>query len=279
MHRFFLFFAAVLAGTDTVSAQAFRPLNGSGGAPAPQQGPFRPQPSAAPTAPLMENISHFDPIHVQVTWKDESWQLVADGTTIKDFGRDAADARKALELIQALRLNQHGTIGDHSTVMEYWLTDGHAPIGLTAGQRRLAIDTGTLKAEQNQGQWVLRDRQRVWFNFGPRGDEAQQALTVMKKYGFTQVAPVGSPTPMMTVFLGNPSMTGSGSGATRFQPPTAPPPDVVATLGGFVAPALPPLRNVCANRTSRCYRSPTARARKRRPCKPWRFARRRPPPR
>jgi hypothetical protein len=65
----------------------------------------------------------------------------------------------------------------------------------------------------------------------------------MQKHAFTQVAPLGAP-PVMTVFLAN--AVRPGSGATSYRGPSGPPPDAVASLGGYVPAVLPPLRNVGA---------------------------------
>ncbi len=200
-----------------------------------------------PPAALTENLTTFDGSHIQLVWQDQTWKFVAGGTVVKDFGRRESDARQALRLIHNLGLTQHGTVGSPVALMEYWLSDGHTPMGFATGMRTLAIDSASLKAEQRLGQWVVRDRLRVWFNFGLRGDEAQQALLVMQKYGFTQVATVGGPTPTMMVFLGNPVRPGSG--AATFKPPATMPNDAAtaaAALAGYVPPTLPALRNVAA---------------------------------
>ena len=176
---------------------------------------------------------------MELNWQDRNWKIVANGVVIKDFGRNESEARQALRLLRDLRLNQHGTIGEPKPVLEYWLSDGRAPIGIAAGVRPLAIDSASLKAELSLGQWVVRDRQRVWFNFGPRGDEAQQTLAVMQKYKFTQVAAVGTPAPSLMVFLGNPVRPGSraASNAPQTQPAAT------AAKNGYIPPTLLPLRN------------------------------------
>src|SRR5260370_1058653 len=112
------------------------------------------------------------------------------------------DLRRALRAVQGLRLTQHGPVGpSQQPALEYWLSDGRAPEGFVPGLRPLAIDLPTLHAEQTQGQWCLRDRHRVLFNFGLKGDDARQAEAVIRKYGFTQVASIGPAAPALVVFL------------------------------------------------------------------------------
>src|SRR5262249_42311023 len=68
----------------------------------------------------------------------------------------------------------------------------------------VALDPARLKVEQVQGQWVVRDPQRVLFNFGDRPDEARQALEVVRRHGFRQVGVVGQAAPLV-VFLAQPA--------------------------------------------------------------------------
>jgi hypothetical protein len=167
-------------------------------------------PPAAPSATLnpdktallrAENLVPFDYRKAEVRWIDQRWQLVADGVWLKDFGQREADARNALRLIQALRLTQRGTVGTPLPVMEYWLADGQAPQGFSTGARVQTLDLATLRVDQLQAQWCVRDNHRILFNFGPHRDDAEQALALIRRYGFTHIGTIGQPRPAMTYFL------------------------------------------------------------------------------
>jgi hypothetical protein len=252
MRRTSLLLGALLLGGRMVSAQtsvptpsfrspAMQPTNPPGTTTNPvASAPNASGAASVPPVELKENLTTFDGANAVVVWQDQSWKLVADGVVIKDFGRRESDGRQAQRLIHDLHLTQHGTVGEPTPLMEYWLSEGHTPVGFATGMRTLAIDTAGLKAEQTRGQWVVRDRQRIWLNFGQRGDEARQALLVMQKYGFTQVGVLGGPVPAMMVFLGNPVRPGSG--AATFKPPTTAPTDPAAAAG-YVSATLPSLRN------------------------------------
>jgi hypothetical protein len=254
MRRTSLLLGALLLSGRTVAAQApaepstpsFRtPATQVFGPPggAPQQ-PGQPQAHPAPAAPapveLHEDLTSFDGSHASLLWQDRTWKVIANGVPIKDFGRRESDARQAQRIMQDLHLTQHGTIGSPAPIMEYWLSDGHAPIGLASAMRPVAIDTASLKVEQDHADWVVRDRHRVWFNFGPRGDQAGQALAVLQKYGFTQVAILGSPAPTMMLFLGNPVRPGSGT--VTFRAPSSQANDQAPTQSGSAPLALAPLQ-------------------------------------
>jgi hypothetical protein len=58
-----------------------------------------------------------------------------------------------------------------------------------------------VRVEQVQGQWCVRDDYRVLFNFGLQAGDAQLALAVIRKYGFTQLGTLGPATPSMMLFL------------------------------------------------------------------------------
>jgi hypothetical protein len=165
--------------------------------------------TAAPAEALVENVRHFEPSEVRLAWNNRRWQLVYRNEVLKDFGFHQQPAWQALRLIQELKINEHGTVGAPQPVMEYWLANGQAPNGpVRASLRSLPLDPAALRVEQMQGQWCLRDNQRVLFSFGAHADEAQKALGVMHKYHFSQVGVLGNGVPSMYVFLAPPEGTG-----------------------------------------------------------------------
>ena len=160
------------------------------------------QPAAMPATPAA--LEMFDPRSVQLSWRDRRWLLVHQGQTLKDFGPRVEEARLALRLIQELGLNQRGVIGSPVPHMEYWLVDGHAPGSLPrGGMHTFPIEPDHVRAEQVQGQWVVRDANRVLFTFGQYADEAREAVAVLQKHHLTQVGFVGQVMPTMVVFGGN----------------------------------------------------------------------------
>jgi hypothetical protein len=231
------------------------PVHGQGASPqqsAPQ--PPRPGEPAGPgaqkTTPPPENLVTFDYRRAEVRWMDQRWQLLADGVWLKDFGRREADARDALRTIQSLRLTQRGTVGTPAPVMEYWLSDGQAPGRIAAAGRIQKLDLPSLRVEAVRGQWCLRDNGRIWFVFGPQREGADQALAVIRRYGFTHVGTIGQlTTPSMTYFLGgedsNPhALTPAGAkpGPIVPHPPVAPDPADAsrAQHPGAISPAPAP---------------------------------------
>jgi hypothetical protein len=180
--------------------------------------PSQPVPSALPalvavptqpsTAAVAEDLTSFDPAAVQLQWRDHRWVILVGDVVLKDFGRREAEARQALRLIRDLGLTQRGTAGRPAPVMEYWLAAGRSPMAIAPGLPLLPIDLASLRVEQIQAQWCLRDDLRVLFNFGLHPDEARRALAIVRKYRFGQIGVLGQNYPSMMVFLGTPEGDG-----------------------------------------------------------------------
>jgi hypothetical protein len=201
----------------------------------------------AEDAPLEEQLTSFDYHLARLAWNDHRWQVMAGEQVIKDCGRREAEARQALRLIQDLGLTQRGAVGAPAPVMEYWLASGRAPTGITPGLRLLPVDLPTLRVEQIQAQWCLRDDLRVLYNFGLRSAEARRALAVFHKYGFRHIGVIGQAAPSMTVLLGDPDDCLAGSPlspsrthrtSARQGAPRAP----EKMMGSVVTAALPPVQ-------------------------------------
>jgi hypothetical protein len=191
--------------------------------------------------PGPENLVTFDYRRAELRWSDQRWELMADGVLLKDFGRREADAREALRVIQNLGLTQRGTVGTPRPIMEYWLADGMPPPAFGSGSRVQALDTATLRVEEMQGQWCVRDSRRVLFVFGFRRDDADQALALIRHYGFTHIGAIGQIPSAMVYFLGGdgrplptPIVTNHEA---RLGPPTTVPP---ASQGIDTTPAFVP---------------------------------------
>jgi hypothetical protein len=155
-------------------------------------------------APRKEELLTLDPTKVEIRWQNNRWQLLSGGVLIKDLGSREADAREALHLIQEMHFTQRGTVGKPQPIMEYWLSDGQPPQGTAGGMRLLPIDVNSLRVDHFQGEWIVRDNYRLYFMFGSHGEEAQEALRIIRDHGFTRVGYVGQPTPALVYFLAGP---------------------------------------------------------------------------
>ncbi|HYT94562.1 MAG TPA: hypothetical protein VEL76_37955 [Gemmataceae bacterium] len=184
-----------------------------------------------PTAPRT-----FDYRMTEVRCIDHRWVILAHGALLKDFGSSEANAREAHRIIQALRLTQHATVGD-PPVMEYWLSNGHAPYSTDSRLRLVKLDLNELCVVPLDSAWQVgnsRNARALLFNFGKNRDNAYLALDIIRHYGFTHLGHVGPGTPAMLYFLGSPG--------DQDRPPTLPlagPPVREAALGKPLPPATP----------------------------------------
>jgi hypothetical protein len=148
-----------------------------------------------------ETLQSFDYSLLQLRRVEGHWHLMTGETLLKDLGTSEADAREALAVIHELKLSQRGVIGTRAPVLEYWLADRAAPRGLIRSECLQTIDRPTLRIEAVEGQWILRDARKVWFNFGRFEADARQALAVFERYPFDRVGYVGWAAPVLIYFV------------------------------------------------------------------------------
>ncbi len=158
-------------------------------------------PTLPAAVPPTEKLDSFEENSVELRWVQGGWQLWAGTTILKDFGKKEQDGRTVLGLIRELHLNARGKLGAPHAVAEYWLSQGKPPQAAPQGARTLGFDPKSLKVEQVNGQWLLRDRRRALISFGNNEGEARRALAVFTYHHFNRVGFVGEPTPTFMYFL------------------------------------------------------------------------------
>jgi hypothetical protein len=78
---------------------------------------------------------------------------------------------------------------------------GNGPAVSGAGAKAVVpIDLRTVRVEAVRGVWCVRDDLNIHFNFGANKADAEQAVAVVRRYGFNRVGVVGSPTAMSYLF-------------------------------------------------------------------------------
>jgi hypothetical protein len=168
--------------------------------------PPTPLPQTAQTSPVPAS-QRFDTASLRLLSQSGRWQLWAGNLLLKDFGAAERDASEALQVFRDLRVNSHASVSD---VFEYWLTDGQAPYAFTGRRQVIPFDLHTLRVEQMNGQWVLRDAHVVLYSFGRSQADAQTALAVCRQYEFNQLGYVGHPVPPLKYLLKDPTPRQSG---------------------------------------------------------------------
>jgi hypothetical protein len=192
--------AAFLGGSASPTVTAQTPVQPPAQLPSfnPPPTVLAPTPSVAPTPTLQR----FDNTSLRVSLDGGKWHLFAGTLLLKDFGSSEREASEAIQVFRDLRINSHASIGG---VFDCWLTDGEAPYSFTGRRQIIPFDPKSLRVEQMNGQWVLRDAHIVLYAFGSSQVEAQQALAVCQRFQFNELGYVGHPTPSLKYLMKDPT--------------------------------------------------------------------------
>jgi hypothetical protein len=139
-------------------------------------------------------------MQVQLRQEKGRWQLLAGQELLKDFGYQETEAMFALHVIRYYRLNERITVGEKDTGIEFWLSFGQAPRGRMPGQQTITFAPQQLRViALGHDYWITDGRYR-YFRFR-RAEDAEQAIAIIQRYGFTQVGVIGRPQPIMLYWL------------------------------------------------------------------------------
>ena len=151
-------------------------------------------PSLAPevTLPQKETLARMDVGGLSARRVNGRWAVTHGFVTVRDFGTDEAAATEFVKVLRELRPTDWGTVGTARVVVEYGLTSGAAATPAFTPKTSVAIDPGSLRVESVRGVWVLRDDDNILLNFGTAKGDAEQAVAVIRKYGFNRIGQVGA---------------------------------------------------------------------------------------
>jgi len=89
-------------------------------------------------------------------------------------------------------------VGRPDPSFTYLLVGQNAPSGPMSGEDCVSFNPATTEVKQVNGRWKIVDGSHWMFDFGSNRAEAEQALKVIKKYGFRYSCFVGRPDPSFT---------------------------------------------------------------------------------
>ena len=154
---------------------------------------------------LKEELVTFEPGAVTARQTDGRWQVRTNDVVLKDFGADRVSAMTAAKMIQDLRANQMGTVKGANPPLEYWLADGKPPRLANSRAVLVPLIGRAIRAEYLGGTWIVTDGAKGLHDFGTDSEAAKRAAAVYWKYGFNQLAVIGTPQPTMFVPLADPT--------------------------------------------------------------------------
>lgn len=144
------------------------------------------------TLPQKETLARIDPNGMSARRTGDRWSVVNGFVTVRDFGSDQAAAEEFVKVLRDLRPTDWGTVGTARVVVEYGLTSGAAQQPAFTPKTSVAIDPASLRVESVRGVWVVRDDDNILLNFGKEKGDAEQAVGVIRKYGFNRIGQVGA---------------------------------------------------------------------------------------
>lgn len=180
----------------------------------------KPAPVGDVPLPYPEQKVPMSALDVQVKRVVGGWQVWAGQRMVRDLGDSENTARDLARVLRDQRATEWVGIGlGPRPVVEYGLVNGrpvatlmpsdpkadpnagqsgvvqaggNGPAATGAGAKVvLPIDLRTARLEPIRGVWCVRDDDTLLFNFGADKANAEQALAVIRKYGFNRVGLVG----------------------------------------------------------------------------------------
>ncbi len=148
--------------------------------------------------PIKEDCVSFNPETTTVQNINTSWKIVDGSHWMFDFGSNETEARQALSIIKNYNMNQSCFVGRPQPSFSYLLKSGTAPAGAYTGEDCVPFNPQTATVQNINNSWKIVDGSHWMYDFGSNETEARQALSIIKKYGFTQSCFVGRPGPSFT---------------------------------------------------------------------------------
>jgi hypothetical protein len=144
---------------------------------------------------LREDCLRFNPQTTEVRQIQGRWKIVDGNHWMFDFGGNGGEASRALGIIRYYRMNEVCFVGRPNPPLTYLLVSGQPPSGAMSGEDCVGFDPGSAVVRNAQGRWKIDDRGHWVFDFGSKRAEAQQALDIIRHYGFARSCYVGRPNP------------------------------------------------------------------------------------
>lgn len=142
-----------------------------------------------------EDCLSFNPASTSVQHISGDWKVVDGSHWMFSFGDNRAEAEKTLSIIKHYRMDQTCYVGRPNPSFTYMLAHGAVPYGTFPGEDCVGFNPGRVEAKLINNDWKIVDGNHAMFSFGGNRDEAEQALAIIKYYGFTRSCFVGRPGP------------------------------------------------------------------------------------
>lgn len=112
-----------------------------------------------------------------------------------DFGRNKAEAYRALKVIKHYKITQSCFVGRPKPSFEYLLNKAGAPTGPMASEDCISFNPSKIAVKKINGRWKIVEGNHWIKDFGTNEKEARQTFAIIKKHKFTKSCFVGRPNP------------------------------------------------------------------------------------
>ena len=141
--------------------------------------------------PCKEDCISFNPANVTVKQSGNIW-LVVDGSHSMFSAPNYTEANTIRNIIKYYGLNKSCFVGRPDPSFQYMLINSTSPVGAMKGEDCLSFNPASLYIKNEGTQYLMTDGYSRMFVF-PNKIEADLALSMIKKYGFTRTCYVGRP--------------------------------------------------------------------------------------
>ena len=136
---------------------------------------------------LQEDCVSFDPAGTTAYQERNIWKVGDKVHALFSFGVDKIEAENARDIIAHYRMNKSCFVGRPHASFHYMLVGDAAPAGPFKGEACRPFDPAAVSVGRFNNRWGLRDDKRTLVDFGDRKDDADRALAIIGKYGFTHL--------------------------------------------------------------------------------------------
>jgi hypothetical protein len=126
----------------------------------------------------------FNAATTKVQQSQGAWSVVDGPRTLFSFGFDRIEAENTLAIIKHYGMNRSCFVGYPRASFHYMLAGGSAPVGPFPGEDCRSFNPAMMKALWIKG-WTIMDGNNALFQFDSDKDGADQALAILRRYGFT----------------------------------------------------------------------------------------------
>jgi hypothetical protein len=145
---------------------------------------------------VTEDCNSFNYVTTQSQLMSGKWLVVSGGQSLLNFEGNQAGADLAVNIIKFYAMTSQCFVGRPNAPMMYFLSGGNAPSGAFPGEDAIIINPANVSAKLSGGNWLVVDGASSLLNFEGNQSEANTAVAIIKKYGFTRQCFVARPNPL-----------------------------------------------------------------------------------